>query len=48
MTILGLPDHLRDALADLGVRMPDRLDPKPKAPQSAIDRWWTRGEECPH
>ena len=48
MTVLGIPDHLHAALDMLGARVPDKpKQPQRGLPETKVDPWWKRGEECP-
>lgn len=44
-----MPKWLEEELRQIGIRTPEAapLEEPPKK-QPPIDRWWERGEECPH
>ncbi len=46
--VLGSPDHLHAELDRLGVRLPTQVKQvKRGLPETKVDQWRKRGEECP-
>jgi hypothetical protein len=48
MTVLGIPDHRHAELDRLGVRLHCQVKRvKRGLPETKVDQWRKRGEECP-